>query len=254
MSDIQAQGIKVSEVILLNHPVLKNEVKPEVFQSTLGKDLIPMWNKSHPNINLDIFRADRGEGKGNFLLVAKAPTGKKLPKSGSASKFHALPVSSKLAEYISNPEAFVEYHLIGAEHFKSLPTAGLLGIHYLQIKPERAADFEKFVVDKLHPAVGNLFPDMQMLYYKAAAANPDKPYTNYLTIFTIESPAARDKYWPGGQPETEVLKQRFKPLNALAVELSDYLVEGSYLIPGNGAAAYWESRRWTDFIHYPFIK
>jgi len=40
-------------------------------------------------------------------------------------------------------------------------------------------------------------------------------------------------------------------LNDLAAELGTYLVEGSFLAPGGGgdsAAAYWESKEWTDFV------
>jgi hypothetical protein len=155
--------------------------------------------------------------------------------------------SKNLADFLKNPRAYTEYQLIGAENFKSLPVAGILGIHYIKVKPERSADFEKFVVDKLHPAVGKLFPDMQLLYYKAVAGDNKG---DYITIFTIESVAARDKYWPAGAPETEVLKKGFLPLKGLAVQLGDYLVEGSYLKPeSGGAAAYFESIKWTDFVY-----
>ena len=104
-------------------------------------------------------------------------------------------------------------------------------------------------MEKLHPAVGQLLPDMQLLYYKAVAG---ENAGSYITIFAIESVAARDKYWPSGAPETELLKQAFRPLNGLAAELGSYLVEGSYLEPKGGAAAYFESHEWTDFIHQGF--
>jgi len=108
------------------------------------------------------------------------------------------------------------------------------------------------VVDKLHPAVSQLFPDMQLLYYKAVAGENKG---SYITIFTIDSPAGRDKYWPGGSAETEILKKTFKPLEGLAKELGSYLVEGSYLEPSSGgAAAYWESKVWTDFVDVSYLK
>ena len=94
-----------------------------------------------------------------------------------------------------------------------------------------------------------------MLYYKANAGEikPAAELT-YITIFTIQSPDARHKYWPEGAPETEILKQAYKPFTGLATSLADYLVEGSYLLPGNGAAAIFESRKWTDFIHQSYLK
>jgi hypothetical protein len=122
-----------------------------------------------------------------------------------------------------------------------------LGLHHIKVKEDRKQDFEKLVSDKLHPAVSQLFPDMQLLYYKCVAG--EKKGT-YLTIFTIDSPKARDKYWPAGAPETEILKKNFKPLESLAKELSEYFVPGSYLEPeSGGAAAYWESKEWTDYVH-----
>ena len=118
------------------------------------------------------------------------------------------------ADFLSNPNAYTEYSLIGAENFKSLPVAGILGIHYIKVKPERSAEFEKLVIEKLHPAVGQLFPDMQLLYYKAVAGDNKG---EYITIFTIESTAARDKYWPSGAPETEVLKKGFRSLEKTCI-------------------------------------
>lgn len=242
---LEAQGMKMAERMIISHPILKKETKPEVFQSHLINNLVPAWNVVHPKENIHSFRADRGAGKGQFLIAAGV----------SLDGFDVKRLSWVLADFVSNPESFIEYQLIGANHFKSLPMAGILGIHYIQVRPDRAADFEKFVVDKLHPALGQLLPDMQMLYYKAIAGESKLPSEhNYLTIFTIESPDARHKYWPEGAPETEVLKQAFKPFTGLATSLADYLVEGSYLLPGNGAAAIFESRKWTDFIHHSHLK
>lgn len=242
---LKAQGMKMTERIVISHPILKKETKPEIFQSHLINSLVPAWNAVHPKENIHSFRADRGTGKGQFLIA----TGTSL------DGFDAKRLGWVLADFISNPESFTEYQLMGANHFKSLPMAGILGIHYLQVKPDRATDFEKFVVDKLHPALGQLLPDMQMLYYKAIAGEPKLTTEHtYITIFTIESPEARHKYWPEGAPETEILKQAYKPFTGLASELKDYLVEGSYLMPGNGAAAIFESRKWTDFIHQSYLK
>ena len=41
----------------------------------------------------------------------------------------------------------------------------------------------------------------------------------------------------------------------LAKELGAYLVPGSYLEPeSGGAAAYWESKEWTDYVHSSYLK
>jgi hypothetical protein len=146
---------------------------------------------------------------------------------------------------MSNPSSYTEYQLIGADKVTALPVAGILGMHYIKVKPERRADFEKFVVDKVHPAVSKLFPDMQMLYYKATAGEGTG---SYLTLWTIKSTASRDKYWPAGKPETDLLKTGYAPITPLGKELESYLVDGSYLEPGKGAAAIFESKDWTDYV------
>jgi len=258
-STLLAQGIKMSERMIISHPVLKKDISPDAFQSYLVNNLSSAWNKVHPKESIHSFRADRGAGKDQFLIACGIKTTNSQPSLFKSNPFNDAALTknkaSKLADFISNPESFTEYRLIGANQFKSLPTAGILGIHYIQVKPDRAAEFEKFIIDKLHPAVGHLLPDMQLFYYKAVAGEPSLQADNtYITIFTIESPDARHKYWPAGAPETDILKQAFKPLNGLASELGSYLVEGSYLLPENGAAAYFESRRWTDFIHQSFLK
>ncbi len=254
---LPAQSTQIGEVMILNRPVFKTNISPETFMSFAVKEWLPTWNKTNPRKLLSVYKADRGEGKDQLLMAymwsgsvnkntnkANVPFGPELDKKSK----------SVLSAYLNNPEEFAEYRLIGPDQFKSLPAAGILGLHYIRVRPERAAAFEKLVRDKLHPALGSLLPDMQMLYYKQIAGNASVfKGTTYLTVFTITSPAARDKYWPTGQPETEMLKQAFQPWNELAKELSDYLVEGSYLLPGNGAAAIFESKRWTDYVHYFFL-
>lgn len=252
------QEMKMGEVIILSTSDLKKDVKPEVFQSWINKKIVSP-GKKRPEVSMHLFRADRGDRKGEFLLVCTADQVKnrKILSPGSpfaAKKFSNTNANSGLSDFLTDPNSYIEYHLIGADKFKSLPVAGILGIHYIKVKPDRSKEFEKFVVEKLHPAVANVLPDMQLLYYKAVAGNYQD--TNaYITIFTIGSMAAREKYWPTGGAETEILKQRFRPLNDLATELGSYLVDGSYLKPeSGGAAAYFESNEWTDFTHQGVLK
>ena len=236
-----AQGMKMGEEIIVNNVALKKDVNPDTFQDFFTKEIAPSWNKGKTGVNKYLFRADRGKQKGEFLFASMAD--KNTMSQGSPFN------DARLADYLSNPASYTGYQLIGAEKFNTMRSVGILGIHYIKVKPGRSKEFEKFVIEKLHPAVGELLPDMQLLYYKAVAG---ENAGTYITIFAIESTAARDKYWPLGAPETEILKQAFRPLNNLAVELGSYLVEGSFLEPGKGAAAYFESKEWTDFIHQTY--
>jgi hypothetical protein len=196
-----AQELKLGETIVVSNVTSNNDAKPDK--------------------GVHLFKADRGNKKGELLLASDGKsTLTKKPK-------------------------YTTYQLIGADKIQTNRPIGILGIHYIKVKPERSNEFEKFVVEKLHPAVGELLPDMQLLYYKATKGENTG---SYVTIFGIESTGARDKYWPAGEPETEILKQAFQPLNDLAAELGTYLVDGSFLEPGRGAAAYFESKEWTDFI------
>jgi hypothetical protein len=251
-----AQGMQMGEVIMLSHPVLNKDVTAEEFRVFVNQRINSAQKKEKAGNTLQLFKADRGNRKGEFLLVYSSSRSRGRESRPGVNPFTdklaGARASRQLSDFVTNASAFTEYSLIGADKLKSLPVAGILGIHYIKIKQERTTEFEKFVVDKLHPAVANLFPDMQLLYYKAVDGDNTG---SYITIFTIESVAARDKYWPAGAPETEVLKQTFKPLEPLAKELGTYLVEDSYLEPeSGGAAAYWESREWTDFIHPDYLK
>jgi len=245
-----AQGMKMGEVIIVSTSTLKKDVKPEAFKAFIHEEVAPKLNKTKPGVSIQLFQADRGKRKGEALLVfgATKVADREAFATGSPFTDDVLSASPKRAsEFLNNTHTYTEYRLIGAEAFKSLPDIGILGIHYIKVKKEKSAEFEKFVVDKLHPAVGQLLPDMQLLYYKAVAG--DQAGT-YITIFAITSVSARDKYWPLGAPETKILKDAFGPWQDLAKVLGTYLVEGSYLEPSSGgAAAYYESKEWTDFIY-----
>jgi len=247
-----SQGMKMGEVVIVSTSSLKKNVKPEVFKSFLNEVVSTKLKKSTPDIGIQLFHADRGDRKGESLLAfsAKSVAARTAFSSGSPFTDEVLSVSSKKSsDFLENTHTYTEYRLIGADKFKSLPVIDILGIHYIKVKKERSAEFEKFVVDKIHPAVGHVLPEMHLLYYKATAG--DHAGT-YITIFAITSVAARDKYWPAGAPETKILKDAFQPHQGLAKELGNYLVEGSYLEPSSGgAAAYYESKEWTDFVYLP---
>lgn len=247
---LKAQDIQVGEVIMVSTSPLKEDVKPEELQMFVD-DLAPDWNQKN-GASIYALPADRGNRKGELLLacIAEKESDRKGLGMGSPftdKNFSFAGINGKLSDFLSNPEAYTEYRLIGAKQMKSLPLTGMLGIHYIQVKPERAEEFEKLVIEKLHPVVGQLLPDMQLLYYKAVAGENQG---SYVTIFTIESVEARERFWPTGGAEQEIVRQTFNPLKDLAKELGGYLVEGSYLTPeSGGAAAYWESRIWTDFVY-----
>jgi hypothetical protein len=167
------------------------------------------------------FIADRGSRKGQHILVS----------SSSSS---------------SNASSTV-YHLLSPAAAGTLPQVDVLGMHYHNVRPERRDAFERFVAEKLHPAVANLRPDLRVLYYKAVKG---ADAGNYVALFALTK-ASRDKYWPGGSDSDE-LRAAFSPaVRALTTELSTYLVDGSYAADPKLAAAVYESREWTDYVLVP---
>ncbi len=242
-----SQRMKMGEVIVISNSSVNSEVNGEQADEYVSK-VNAALGKSIPESSVYLFKADRGDRKGESLLACSLPKEKNrktLSKNVFTDKIFSSGNNS-LRDFLSKPEAFTEYRLIGADKLKIRPSISLLGIHYIKVKPERSAEFEKFVVDKLHPTVGNVLPDMQLLYYKAVAGDNTG---SYITVFALESTEARHKYWPEGAPETEVLKAAFRPYNDVAKSLEPYLVEESYLSPeSGGGAAIYESREWTDFV------
>ncbi|TDI68131.1 MAG: hypothetical protein E2O88_07000 [Bacteroidetes bacterium] len=249
----KAQGILLGEAILVSTSPLIKDADSDAFKSFMLEELAPAWNKSSSGTTVYLLKADRGGRKGELLTVciaANLEDRKKLPPGSPFNDKAVVSVAGELSErpsdFLSKPDGYTEYHLIGADQFASLPAINLLGIHYIKVKPDRAGDFEKLVVQKLHPAVGHLVNDMNLLYYKAVAGD-DKG--SYITIYAIESVSARERFWPTGGKEQDIVKQLFGPHKELALELSSYLVEDSYLGPETGAgAAYFESMEWTDYV------
>ena len=166
-----------------------------------------------------MFQADRGSRKGQYLHVG---TGAAADAAGPATS---------------------EYQLVGAKTAGALPDVDVLGIHYLKVRPDRREAFETFVARTLNPAVGNLRPDLRLLYYKAVRG-PDTG--SYITIFALTR-ESRDKYWPGGS-DSDALRAAFAPVKTHTKELLTYLVDGSALTDEKFAAAVYESRDWSDFV------
>jgi hypothetical protein len=167
-----------------------------------------------------LFMADRGGRKGQYVVVTSSATN---VQAGTTSTI---------------------YNLLSPKTVPTLPQVDVLGMHYLKIRPERSEAFEHFVAEKLHPTVGNLRPDLRVLYYKAVKG---VDAGNYVALFALTK-VSRDKYWPGGSDSDE-LRAAFSPaVKALTTELATYQVEGSYVVDPKLAAAVYESREWTDYV------
>jgi hypothetical protein len=252
---LYAQQMKLGEVLITTAPTLKDGADAKAFEAHVTNQMAPAWKKNVRGAELHLFRADRGAGKGNYLMVWVTDAQKRnttyLPEN-NASLFpeKALTKLGTLAKpeatYVSNIGAYTDYVLIGADKAGRLPSVDILGIHYHKVKPGQEAAFESFVRDTIYPAMARLFPDMRLLYYKGVRG---KDAGNYIALFAIETLAARERYWPTNAPETEILKSAFRPLQPIAAQLPLYLVEGTYLTSANMAAAYFESRTWVDFVH-----
>ena len=179
--------------------------------------------------NAYVFQSDRGTRKGDYLLTWTGGSKDKRPGD--------VPGSTAQAS---------EYQLLSPDKVGPLPDVDVLGIHYIKVRPDRREAFEKYVSETLHPAVGNLRPDLRLLDYKAVRG-PDTG--NYITIFALTK-ESRDKYWPGGS-DSDDLRAAFKPVRAHTKELLTYLVDGSALTDDKFAAAVYESREWADFVLIP---
>lgn len=252
---VHAQNMKLGEVLIFHVPDLKPDADAKAFEAYVLSQLAPAWKKSAPGMELHLVRKDRGNHKGRYVLVYTTDTSER--RKGYASVTSVVSpftadllakignVQSGLAPFVNSDGQYIEYHLVAPEKVAALPEVDVLGVHYLKVRPDRREAFDQFVPEKLHPTVGNLRPDLQLLYYKPVRG---ADAGNYLTIFALTR-VSRDKYWPNGS-DSEDLKAAFKPMQALTEELKTYLVEGSYAT-GNLAAAVYESREWADWVQVP---
>ena len=189
----------------------------------------PFGPKPPGNSSAYVFQSDRGSRKGDYMLTW----------TGSSKDARPGDVPGSTAQAS-------EYQLLSPDKVGPLPDVDVLGIHYIKVRPDRREAFEKYVNDTLHPAVGNLRPDLRLLYYKAVAG-PDRG--SYITIFALTQ-ASRDKYWPGGS-DSDDLRAAFTPVKAHTKELLTYLADNSALTDDKFAAAVYESREWADFVLIP---
>jgi hypothetical protein len=217
--------MKLGEVLIFAVPDLQPGIDPSAFERPLAA-LAAI--RSAPGVAEHLFRADRGSRKGQYAVVSAIDT---LARQRARSAALGAQTGG------------VEYHLVAPEKVGTLPEVDVLGLHYTKVRPDRVDAFDRFVSEKLHPAVGNLRPDLRILYYKAVRG---ADAGSYVALFALTG-ASRDKYWPGGSDSDE-LRAAFTPVQGLTKELSTYLVEGSYLADPKFAAAVYESREWADFV------
>jgi hypothetical protein len=168
-----------------------------------------------------LLRKDRGPHPGQYAVLVTMPTAG--ARTGAAF-VKALP-------------GLRQYSLVGPASAGPLPTVDVVAVHYIKVKPGGTAAFDKFIADKLNPAVANLRPDLRFLYYRGDDGT-------YITIVGLTR-ASRDKYWPKGA-DSDDLKAAFTPsVRALAGELETYLVADTW---GTGMTAQgYEAKDWADW-------
>ena len=76
-----------------------------------------------------LLRKDRGPHAGRYAVFVTAPAGSGRHIFGVAQAFPAVQ----------------SYQLVGAEKLGALPTVDVLGVHYIKVRPEKAAAFDTFV-------------------------------------------------------------------------------------------------------------
>jgi hypothetical protein len=244
--------MKLGEVLIFNVPTLKPDADTAKFESSVPAEAAPAWKKNAPGMELTLLRADRGNRKGQYLLVWTTDT--LARRKGYASASGGSPFTPGLtgkvgeagnsfAPFVSGDGRYSEYHLLSPEKVGALPVVEILGIHYIKVRPDRREAFERFVAGTLHPAVGNLRPDLRLLYYKSVRGDDAGEYITVMAL-TIES---RDKYWPKGS-DSDAVRAAFGPVRPLTTELSSYLVEGTFLTGEKFAAPVFEAKEWTDFV------
>ena len=227
----RAQTMKLDAVLIVNVPDLKPDADARAFEAHVVNVVAAAAKKKAPGAEVTLVRKDRGSHRGQYLLVCTGD---------SAACRQSRP---ELTPFVTTAGRDIEYRLVAPEKAGALPDVEVLGIHYLKVRPDRLEAFDRFVAEKLHSAVGNLRPDLRLLYYKPVRGDERG---NYLTVFALTK-ASRDKYWPKGSDSADV-KAAFGPsVTALTSELSTFLVEGSYAT-GNLAAAVFESKEWADWV------
>ena len=247
-----AQTIRLGEVMVFHMPDLRPGADIKAFEAYVTTEAAPAWAKGAPGMTLTLVKKDRGPRPGQYLLVWVTDTAARHRAYAAASgefPFSASLVAktgdfrTRLAPFVSGPGKYSEFHLVSPEKVRApLPEVDVLGNHYIKVRPERVAAFDRFIGERLHPAVGNLRPDLRLLYYKPVRG--DEP-GNYITVFALTR-ASRDKYWPKGQ-DSDDLRAAFTPsVRALATELESFLVGGTWGI--NMTAAVYEAKEWGDWL------
>ncbi len=249
-----AQRVQLGEVLVVQTPVLAPSTDAGTFEAHVLDRALPAWDAVDAAGEAHFFRADRGKDTGSYWIVWSYPTVEARQRSlpaGDASGFsdavrRAAGADARLpASLVIDQGGYTDYALVADGSSIALPEVEVLGVHYIQVRPDRSDAFDAFVRERLHPALVGTIPGMDLLYYKGVRGTSAG---QYLLIFAIATPADRAHYWPTDSSETDALGAAFAPLNDLARELASYQVEGTYLEAESGAAAaIFESLEWTDF-------
>lgn len=219
-ADAGAQQIKLTPQIGLG--TLEQAAPDPAFEARMLSQIDGMKGTLSGS-ELFLLRKDRGPHAGRYAV---------LIASAAGTGWNSMPVTRAFP-------GVVQYQLIGAGTLGSLPTVDILGVHYIKVRPEKSAEFPKFVADRLNPAVGNLRPDLRFLYYQGPQPG------QFISIIAITR-TSRDKYWPNGSDSDDLKTAFTSSVKALATELQPFLVDGTWGV--NMTAQVYEAKDWADWM------
>ncbi len=245
----------LGDIIRLEFPTLKPDADEAAFVQTACGPVKSAFDEHVEGAEFQLFKADRGDREGDYLMVWSRTTrhpGDAALHPVSQAAFSASAQSAAadalvaLKPFIGDEKDTSDFALIGSDQFDSLYSVDILGLHFLKVLHERSVEFEELVRERLNPTFKDRMPGMPLLYYRGISG---RRVNSYLLVFAIETKATREAYFPTDQPETKSLYKAFEPLKDLGKELVSHFEDGTWLDPSSGgAASYFESLEWTDFV------
>ena len=226
---LNAVAQDLPEVIALREIEIHEETNEVVFKNYYTK-WCDVLKENSKGMSGWLMKGDRGKRLGKYIFAYgfdyKDTRDYYFPTEPPADykQFYALPQEalSKLPAGVEGTNTYTDFIVLGYKDIVRPMMGELLGIHYLDVKPRKSADLEKFVVEKFNPSVYNVIPGLNIYFLKGDRGEMEG---KYIMMYVFDSYERRNAYVPEPGKPTEEFKEYIEPVLEYFDKLQEFLNE-----------------------------
>ncbi len=215
------------EVMALREIEIHDETNEVIFKNYYTK-WCDVLEENTKGMSGWLMKGDRGARINKYVFAYgfdyKAARDYYFPSEPPADykQFYALPQDAlgKLPPGVEGTNTYTDFVVLGYKDIIRPMMGEVIGIHYLEVRPRKNDDLEKFVINEFNAAMHNKVPGLNIYIMKGDRGDMTG---KYILVYVIDTIERRNNYFPASGDASDELKKAFDPLMEVYDKLQSFI-------------------------------